>query len=57
MTLPNNARSRAVIERCGLTYRGTLEFHGYVQVHYAIDRGDLRHGVELAPMTIREVSA
>lgn len=40
MTRPDNARSRAVMERCGLTYRGDIEFHGVQQVHYAIDRGE-----------------
>jgi RimJ/RimL family protein N-acetyltransferase len=38
MTRPDNTRSRAVMERCGLTERGELEFHGWKQVHYAIDR-------------------
>jgi RimJ/RimL family protein N-acetyltransferase len=57
MTLPNNARSRGVMERCGLTYRGQLEFHGYMQVHYAIDRRDWPpRGVEVPALTIREVS-
>ena len=40
MTRPDNARSRAVMERCGLTLRGELDFHGWRQVHYAIDRQD-----------------
>ena len=40
MTRPENVRSRAVMERCGLTERGELDFHGWHQVHYAIDRQD-----------------
>jgi RimJ/RimL family protein N-acetyltransferase len=40
MTDPTNARSRAVMERCGLTLRGELEFHGFHEAWYAIDRGD-----------------
>ena len=38
MTEPANVRSRAVMERCGLTPRGEVDFHGHHQVHYAIDR-------------------
>lgn len=38
ITRPDNRRSRAVMERLGLTYRGEAEWHGYRQVWYAIDR-------------------
>jgi RimJ/RimL family protein N-acetyltransferase len=38
-TLPGNARSRAVMERLGLTERGTALWHGYDVVWYALDRG------------------
>jgi RimJ/RimL family protein N-acetyltransferase len=56
MTRPDNARSRAVMERCGLTQRGELVFHGWRQVHYAIDRKDWApHDAHARPMTIREV--
>ena len=44
MTRPDNLRSLAVMERCGLTRRGELEFHGHRQVHYAIDREDVATG-------------
>jgi RimJ/RimL family protein N-acetyltransferase len=56
MTRPDNTRSRAVMERCGLTQRGELEFHGWRQVHYAIDRTDWPPpGVRLARSEIRRV--
>jgi RimJ/RimL family protein N-acetyltransferase len=56
MTRPDNARSRAVMERCGLTQRGVIEFHGWQQVHYAIDRQDWPPpGVTLAKSEIRRV--
>ena len=56
MTRPDNARSRAVMERCGLTQRGELEFHGWKQVHYAIDRqGWPPQGVAFAKSEIRRV--
>ena len=56
MTRPDNARSRAVMERCGLTQRGQIEFHGWSQVHYAIDRQDWpRHDGQTQPMKIRGV--
>ena len=38
ITSPENRRSRAVMERLGLTYRGTAFWHGYDVVWYAIDR-------------------
>ena len=40
ITRPTNVRSRAVMERLGLTLRGTTFWHGYDQVWYAIDRGN-----------------
>lgn len=56
MTRPDNTRSRAVMERCGLTQRGELEFHGWKQVHYAIDRKEWPpQGVSLAKSEIRRV--
>jgi RimJ/RimL family protein N-acetyltransferase len=56
MTRPDNARSRAVMERCGLTQRGELEFHGRKQVYYAIDRQDWPpRDAQTPPMNIREV--
>jgi RimJ/RimL family protein N-acetyltransferase len=54
MTRPDNVRSRAVMERCGLTQRGELDFHGWRQVHYAIDRRDWPpHDMQVPPMKIR----
>ena len=38
ITLPENRRSRAVMERLGLTYRGEADWRGHRQVWYAIDR-------------------
>jgi [ribosomal protein S5]-alanine N-acetyltransferase len=38
ITVPANRRSRAVMERLGLTYRGTAHWHGYDVVWYAVDR-------------------
>lgn len=55
MTRPDNTRSRAVMERCGLTKRGELEFHGWRQVHYAIDREGRPQGVAPARSEIRRV--
>jgi len=56
MTRPDNARSRAVMERCGLTQRGELEFHSWKQVHYAIDRKDWPpRDAHLPRMNIRKV--
>lgn len=55
MTRPDNTRSRAVMERCGLTKRGELEFHGWRQVHYAIDREGWPQGVAPARSEIRRV--
>ncbi len=56
MTRPDNVRSRAVMERCGLTQRGEIDFHGWRQVHYAIDRQDWApHDAQVPPMKIREV--
>jgi len=58
MTRPDNARSRAVMARCGLTQRGEIEYHGWLQVHYAIDRsGWPRSGAALPWMEIRRVNA
>lgn len=37
-TVPGNLRSRAVMERLGLTYRGRTTWRGYDIVWYAIDR-------------------
>ncbi len=56
MTRPDNVRSRAVIERCGLTYRGDVDFHGWQQVHYAIDRNDWPPaGEQPPPVRIRRL--
>jgi RimJ/RimL family protein N-acetyltransferase len=38
ITTPANVRSRAVMERVGLTYRGTATWHGYDVIWYAVDR-------------------
>ena len=38
ITTPANGRSRAVMDRLGLEYRGTAFWHGYDVVWYAIDR-------------------
>jgi RimJ/RimL family protein N-acetyltransferase len=38
ITKPTNVRSRAVMDRLGLTLRGTTFWHGYDQVWYALDR-------------------
>jgi RimJ/RimL family protein N-acetyltransferase len=38
ITSPANRRSRAVMERLGLTYRGTTRWHGSEVVWYAVDR-------------------
>jgi len=38
ITVPANRRSRAVMERLGLTYRGTAQWRGLSVVWYAIDR-------------------
>jgi RimJ/RimL family protein N-acetyltransferase len=38
MTDPANARSRAVMERCALTLRGEIDFGGYHEGWYAIER-------------------
>ena len=37
-TTPENRRSRAVMERLGLTERGRVVYRGYEQVWYALDR-------------------
>jgi RimJ/RimL family protein N-acetyltransferase len=56
MTRPNNDRSRAVMERCGLRCQGDIEFFGRRQIYYAIDRQAWPPGdVKLAPLTIRKV--
>ena len=57
MTRPDNVRSRAVMERCGLTQRGEVDFHGWKQVHYAIDQdGWPPRGAEMPTMKIRQVN-
>ncbi|MEK6226683.1 MAG: GNAT family N-acetyltransferase [Chloroflexota bacterium] len=57
MTRPDNARSRAVMERCGLTLRGEIDFHGWKQVYYAIDEQDWQpSGVQVPSMKIRQVN-
>ena len=38
ITLPENRRSRAVMERLGLTYRGATHWHDHDVVWYAVDR-------------------
>lgn len=38
ITTPANARSRRVMEKLGLTYRGTAFWHGHDVVWYAVDR-------------------
>jgi RimJ/RimL family protein N-acetyltransferase len=38
ITVPANRRSRAVMGRLGLTYRGTAQWRGLDVVWYAIDR-------------------
>ncbi len=38
MTKPDNVRSRAVMERCGMAFQGEVEFYGARQVYHAIDR-------------------
>jgi RimJ/RimL family protein N-acetyltransferase len=38
ITVPANRRSRAVMERLGLTRRGATHWHGHDVVWYAIDR-------------------
>lgn len=38
ITRPDNQRSRAVMERLGLTYRGNAQWHGNEVVWYAIER-------------------
>lgn len=38
ITTPANARSRAVMERLGLTYQGTARWRGLDVIWYAIDR-------------------
>jgi RimJ/RimL family protein N-acetyltransferase len=37
-TVPGNARSRAVMERLGLTYRGETRWRGLDHVWYAVER-------------------
>ena len=57
MTRPDNARSRAVMERSGLTERGEIDFHGWKQVYYAIDRDDWPpRDKEMPAMKIRQVN-
>ena len=43
-TLPHNFASRRVMEKCGLTYRGTTPWRGLEHVWYAIDRDAQRPG-------------
>ena len=43
ITRPANARSRAVMERLGLTFRGSTSWRGHEHVWYATDRQRLRH--------------
>lgn len=38
ITLPANVRSRGVMEKLGLTYRGTAHWHGHAVVWHAVDR-------------------
>jgi RimJ/RimL family protein N-acetyltransferase len=38
ITRPDNARSRAVMERLGMTERGAAHWHGHDVVWYALDR-------------------
>jgi RimJ/RimL family protein N-acetyltransferase len=38
IALPANVQSRAVMERLGLTYRGTADWHGFEHVWWAVDR-------------------
>ena len=57
MTRPDNARSQAVMERCGLTVRGELEFHGSRLLYSAIDRGDWPPaGIELPAIGIHRTA-
>jgi RimJ/RimL family protein N-acetyltransferase len=57
MTRPDNVRSRAVMERCGLTLRGEVDFHGWNQVYYAIDEENWPpSGVRMPSMNIRQVN-
>ena len=56
MTRPDNARSRAVMDRSGLTQRGEIDFHGWKQVYYAVDADEWPpRGSEMPSMEIREV--
>ena len=38
ITLPENAASRRVMEKAGLTYRGETRWRGHDVIWYAIDR-------------------
>jgi RimJ/RimL family protein N-acetyltransferase len=40
ITTPRNVRSRAVMERLGLTFRGSAYWHGHDVIWYAIDRDE-----------------
>ncbi|HEY2636125.1 MAG TPA: GNAT family N-acetyltransferase [Solirubrobacteraceae bacterium] len=40
LTLPENVRSRGVMERLGMTLRGRERWRGYEHVWYALDRPD-----------------
>lgn len=56
-TRPDNTRSRGVMERCGLTLRGEVDFHGWQQVYYAIDEYEWPpSAVPMPSMKIRQVN-
>lgn len=38
VTLPTNRASRRVLEKCGLSYEGTVQVYGHTQVKYALNR-------------------
>ena len=40
-TVPENTRSRAVMERLGMRFGGTARWHGLEHVWYSLDRGDV----------------
>lgn len=44
ITTPANVRSRAVMERLGLSYRGATHWHGFDVIWYATDRASTREG-------------
>jgi RimJ/RimL family protein N-acetyltransferase len=58
MTDPTNGRSRAVMERCGLTYQGEIEFHGNNEVYYAMTRSQWPPaGMEMPAIRIEDMPA